>query len=496
MEFKSGESRTQALLMPDCVDDYVGAEDPVRFIDVFITTLDLEELQFTRPHPKETGRPAYDPKDLLKLYVWGCLNRVRSSRRLETETKMNLGAIWLLGRLTPDYRTIARFRQENAGVLKQVFRSFVKECMKWGLYGRELAALDGSKFKAVNAKDRTFTKEKLQKRIERIDEKVQEYLFELDANDTAEAALDQAPVVDLKRIIGELRERKTRYQGYLEELETTGEPQKSLTDPESRLMVNNGKGEVGYNVQTVVDAKYKLIAEFEVTNQCNDRNQIAPMGKKAQEILETDTLKVITDAGYDSAQDIVEAMRDGIEVHVAGTDFDVCLPVEEGEDQREIASHQDGRCVYLRDRNIAVCPMGKVLYPGWYKKSRGHGVFYNREACKQCTCKCTKEKYGRKYQVPLPEGRFTKEYNDEGLKVRQRRITGDKGLVKERKSIAEHPFGTVKQSMDGRYCLLKGIQKVRGEFSLLFLAYNIKRAIKILGIRRMLEAYRPLSVAA
>jgi len=486
MEFISGESRSQTLLLPDSIEDYVDDNNPVRVIDAYINSLCLGGLEFSKPEPNDTGRPMYDPKDMLKLYVYGYMNRIRSSRRLETESKRNLEVIWLLRRLTPDHKTIARFRHDNAAALKNVFRDFVKLCMKAELYGRELIAIDGSKFKAVNSKDRNYTKEKLAGRISRIDERIKEYLEELERGDLKEnAASGEKSAKEIKGIISRLTERKEKYHEYKEELERTGETQKSLTDPDSRLMLSNGKMDICYNVQTAFDAKNKLVAEFEVTNKANDSNQITPMALSAKETMETEKIKAVTDAGYDSAKDIAEAISQGIDVHVAGTDYDICVPANDGE-KTEITDHHNGRCVYNAERNIALCPMGKVLYPKSYKKGRGHGVFYNSEACKGCASKCTKEVRGFRHEVKMAEEEFSKEYNEKDLLVKQVRIRADKGLTKDRKSIAEHPFGTIKRAMEAGYCLTKGFRGVGGEFSLVFLAYNIKRAINILGVRKLI----------
>ncbi|MCL2472813.1 MAG: transposase, partial [Treponema sp.] len=293
-------------------------------------------------------------------------------------------------------------------------------------------------------------------------------------------------------IVNSLRNHKERYQGYADELEKTGEKQKSLTDPDSRLMTSNGmKMDVCYNVQTAVDAENKLIVDFEVSNQGNDKNFIAPMAKKAQEILETEKITAVADAGYESIGDILKAREQGVDVHVAGTDFDVCIPAKEGEASKEITSHHKGRCVYIRERNIALCPMGNVLYPSSHKRNKKKGpwgVFRNSEACKQCPSRCTKDASGRiDYLVPMKKEDFSKEYNAQNLAVKQIRIKPDKEIVKLRKSIVEHPFGTVKRAMDAGYCLTKRLKNVSGEFSLTFLAYNLKRAINILGCRKMIE---------
>ena len=487
MEFIRGADRNQMILFPDSIDDYVDENNAVRVIEAYIDSLELSALGFAKAQPNDTGRPMFAPKDLLKLYVYGYMNRVRSSRRLETESKRNLEVIWLMRKLSPDHKTISRFRHDNAAALKNVFRNFVKLCANLGLYGKELVAIDGSKFKAVNSKDRNFTSKKLQERMARIDVKIEEYLHELNEKDELEDSAEQTKSVEeITEIIAKLSARRTLYESYAADLAQTGETQKSLTDRDSRLMMTNGKTDVCYNVHTVVDSQNKLMIAFDVTNNSSDDNQITPMAELAKEILEVDTLTVAVDAGYDCAQDIVNAMNRGVDIHVAGTDFDICIPRNETT-EIEISTNKDGRCVYFAERNIALCPMGQVLYPGYYKKGSGHGVFYNYGACKQCTCSCTKETRGRRYHVPMGESDFSKDYNDKELYIRQIRIAPNKKIIKQRKSIAEHPFGTIKRNMDAGYCLTKGFKNVSAEFALTFLAYNLKRVINILGSKKLVE---------
>jgi len=494
MEFIRGESREQTIMLPDNVNDYVDDNNAVRVIDAYVNSLNLYELGFTKPEPAETGRPPYDPKDILKLYVYGYMNRIRSSRRLEAESKRNLEVIWLIGKLSPDHKTIARFRHDNGKALKNVFLNFVKLCVRLDLYGKELAAIDGSKFKAVNSRSRNFTEQQLKDKVAKIGGKIEAYLKELEIRDADEnAAGVEKSAEEIANIVTELSKSKERYQGYADELERTGEKQKSLTDGDSRLMPSNGKMDVCYNVQTAVDAKNKLIVDFEVTNQGNDRNFITPMATAVQEILETKKIGVVADAGYESIQDMLASMDKGVEVHVAGTDFDVCVPAQDGE-QNKISSHHDGRCAYAAGRNIVLCPMGNVLYPNFHKKTKrtkggGVGVFSNYDACQRCVCKCTTDARGRyKHQVPMEKSAFSKTYNDKDLLVKQIRIKPDKTKIKQRKSIVEHPFGTIKRGMDSGYCLTKGLKNVLGEFSLAFLAYNIKRVINIIGIGRLIES--------
>jgi transposase len=487
MNFIEGEDRNQITLIPDNVEDYVDESNSVRVIEAYVDSLDLAALSFVKTRPHETGRPMYNPRDLLKLYVYGYMNRIRSSRRLETETKRNLEVMWLLRRLTPDHKTIARFRHDNTAALKNVFRDFVKLCMRLDLYGKELIAVDGSKFKAVNSKERNFGAKKLKERIARIDTKIEEYLKQLESGDAKENIADaKKPAEEIARILSELAERKTFYESCADELARTGETQKSLTDPDSRLMPANGKSDVCYNIQTAVDAKNNMIAEFEVTNGAADKNRLTPTAERAKEILDVQTIEVIADAGYDSIQDIVKSMDCGIVPHVAGTDFDICVPTEESATEK-ITRHKNGRCVYCADRNTVLCPMGHVLYPGYYKRSKGCGVFYNSDACKQCTCKCTKEAKGRRHEVPMKESDFSKVFNDKSPNVKQIRISPDAAVIKRRKSIVEHPFGTIKRNMDTGYCLTKGLKNVSGEFSLTFLAYNLKRAINILGSKTLIQ---------
>ena len=487
MNFISGENRSQITLMPDSVDDYVGDNNSARVIEAYINSLNLANLGFAKPLPHDTGRPMYNPKDLLKLYVYGYMNKIRSSRRLETEPKRNLEVIWLLGRLSPDHKTIARFRRDNSVALKNVFRDFVKLCMNLNLYGKELVAIDGSKFKAVNSKDRNFTDKKLLDRIARINARIEEYLQELEYRDRKEdTAVDEKTAEEIAEIITELAERKELYQSYMEELTQTGESQKSLTDPDSRLMLANGKLDICYNVQTAVDSKHKMVVDFGITNNAADKNQLAPMVARTIERLETEQLSIVADAGYDSIQDIVKCMEQGVTAHVAGTDFDICLPAEMISD--EIVSHTNGRPVYIAQRNIVLCSMGKVLRPGFYQKAKGMGVFYNVKECNKCTYRCTSEKRGRRHQVPMRESDFSKVYTDKDLLVKQVRIIPDKQIIKQRKSIVEHPFGILKRNMDFGYCLTRGIDNVGGEFSLAFLAFNLKRAINILGAAKIIEA--------
>jgi hypothetical protein len=353
-----------------------------------------------------------------------------------------------------------------------------------GVYGKEPAATGGSMSMAVNSREWNFTTGKLRDRTGHLGGRIEEYLKELEENDGKESAgCGEKSAEEIKRIAGELSVRKAWYESCEEELERNGETQKLLTDGESRLMVVNGKIDVCYNVQTAVDAKHKLVVELEVTSKGTDYNQLTPVVGRTKTAMGTETLAAVADAGYDSAQDIAGSMTQGAVPHAAGTDFDMCVPTEEAETEA-IVSQKDGQCVYPAKRNLAVCPMGKTLYPSFYRKFTKQGVFYNREACKGCGCKCTKEGM-QGHQGPVTEEDFSKPCNDTGLSVKQVRIKADEGIIRRRKSIVEHPFETIKRGMEAGYYLTRGLRTVTGEFSLTFPAYNLKRIINIPGCQKL-----------
>jgi transposase len=486
MKFISANNRNQIVLFPEKIDDYVDENNTVRVINEYIDALDLNKLGFMKAQPNKTGRPMYDPKDLLKLYIWGYMNKIRSSRCLETETKRNIEVMWLLRKLSPDHKTISRFRHDNRLALKNLFKDFVKLSTTLNLYGKELVAIDGSKFKAVNSKDRNFGTKKLKERIERIDKRIEEYLKQLEEEDVKEDEIDnKKSKKEIKAIIKDLGKRKVKYTGYVGDLEQSDETQKSLTDKDSRLMTSNQKFEVSYNVQTAVDEKNKMIAEFDVTNNASDQNQLSNMAEKASKILETSKLEVVADKGYNSASDIIKCERNKIRTHVASVKMDACVPTSKDK-QENITKHKNGKTVYIQERNIALCPMGKVLYPRMYKEKRKCGIFSNSSACIKCKFKCMSSPYQR-FEIKMLKSDFLKPYNDSDLFVKQIHINSDEEIVKKRKSIVEHPFGTIKRNMNAGYCLTKGFENVGGEFALTFLAYNLKRAINILGTKKLIE---------
>ena len=489
MEFIIGENREQSSLLPDCLDDYIDEENTARVIDAYVESLDMFQLGFEKSLPNETGRPMYDPKDLLKLYIYGYMNRVRSSRNLERESHRNLEVIWLLRKLTPDHKTIARFRQQNPKALKNVFRDFVRLCSGLGLYGKELIAVDGSKFKAWNTKDRNFTKGKITDRIHRIDKKIEQYITELDEQDKVESNDTEEPrATKVQEIIQQLTERKKRLQTFSEELKSGEETQISLTDPDSRLMKTKDGLDVCLNVQTAVDSKNKMVVEFDVSNQVQDKNMMAPMARKATEILEAGPMIIVADNGYDSVSDVAQVVQAGHTPVVAGGAYEFCFPTEEKQAETiDDYNPEIARSVFFPERNVFICPMGKMLHPSAYCRSKHVARYMNTAACKTCLHKCTSSRYYAAERLIKPS-EFSRQYDDCPLPLKKVYVRPNKEIVRLRKCIVEHPFGSVKRNLGVSYLLLRGKQKAEGEISLAFLAYNLKRAIHILGTKKLIQA--------
>lgn len=489
MKYIAGQDRTQITMFPAVMDDYVTEDNPVRVIDAFVDSLDMVALGFSSAILKDTGRPPYAPQDLLKLYIYGYFNRIRSSRRLEKECYRNLEVIWLLSGLRPDHKTISRFRHDNPVAIRNTFRAFVKLCNRCGLYGKELLSIDGSRFSAVNSKDRNFNEQKLKERIANIDAKIERYLADLDENDASGAELPSD--ADIHRIVKELVERREQYEQMLSDMRANDQTQVSLTDPDCRRMNKAGRDIiVGYNVQTAVDSKNGLIAEYDVTNSSSDMGLMHDVAVKSKAALEIDThIDLIADKGYNASSDIANCYTEQMTAHVCMDidSFDIC--VETDEEMEKPTSHLNGRCVYLEDRNICICPLGEILYPATYRWDKRCTKFYNSKACRICKQRCTLT-VQKQFEVSMPPSKFTKEYNAEGLKIKQVRITPDRELLKKRKCLSEHPFGVVKRDMDADYLLTKGFTMVDAEFALAFMVFNMKRALTLLGTEKLIQAAR------
>lgn len=486
MNYIQGDDRHQVMMLPPILDDYVAENNPTRVIDAFVDSLDLTELSFAKSDLAPTGRPPYSPYDLLKLYLYGYFNKVRSSRKLETETHRNIEVMWLLNNLKPDHKTISRFRKDNLVRIKKVFDSFVKLCLKANLYNRHLISIDGSQFAAVNSKERNYSARKLQDRINRINNHISGYLTEIESRDNEDNKVSDNE--NVSEVIAQLKARKSKYEGMLEALEKTGETQISLTDPDSRLLTKLNSHKMAYNVQTAVDGDNALIIDFEVVNS-NDRGNMHRLAARCKNILETDSLTSLADKGYISATDIAKCITDGINANVCMDEKTLNFCIETEEECAKPIAYNNGRIVYLKKRNICVCPMGEVLYPGSYRKKRHIARYYNTKACAKCTQKCTSARFAEG-EVVMKKHEFSKKYDDGDLKLKQIDYVPDKQLLKRRKSLSEHPFGIVKRGMGADYLLLKRISGATAEMAFIYLAFNMKRAINILGIGKIMQAIR------
>lgn len=481
MQHVTGTPREQITLFPEAIEDYITDENPVRFIDAFVDALDLAKLGFQKVELSETGRPPYHPGDLLKLFIYGYLNKIRSSRRLERETARNLEVRWLLHNLHPDHKTISDFRTQNRTALRDVTRQFVLLCQKLDLFSADLVAIDGSKFKAANSKKRNFTKKNLRERIRRIDRSIEDYLTLLETTDEEEARLPHHDAQALQAKIATLRERLQRYQALLAELDQSGRDQVSLTDPDSRLMVSNGKADVSYNVQVAVDRKHKLIVDHEVTNDLNDRYQLAPMAKRAKETLAVETLEVVADKGYATPTELKACEDSGITPYVPVPD-----PTERRKSNVPTPDYYHARFRYDKERDLYVCPQNEeltLLYKTWHRK---HWTsVYGAAACRSCPVKsqCTINKHGR---------RINRSDHEEVVDRVRQRVREHPDKLQERKSLSEHPFGTLKHAWHQGYFLTRGLHKVRSEAALSVLAYNLKRVIDILGVPALIRALAPV----
>ena len=473
MAYIPGTDRTQSVLLPDVLDDFVTAANPVRFLDAFVAQLDLAALGFQRTVPADTGRPGYDPGDLLRLYLYGYLHRIRSSRRLEEETHRNVELMWLLRRLVPDFKTIADFRRDHPAALKGVGREFIVLCRRLNLFGGELLAVDGSKFRAVNARDRSYTPARLATLQRDIDRTIARYLRELERQDQAEAGTERPSAEGLREKIATLQQRRARYEALQQELAASGETARSLTDPDSRPMMSGGRIEVCYNVQTAVDAKHKLIVAEDVTNAAGDRDQLSPMATGAQARLGDATPVVVADQGYYHGTEIKRCLDAGLTPLVP-------RPLTSANEARGLFTKDD--FVYDPAADAYRCPAGETLTYRSTTLELGRLIKnYRTSACGRCALKprCTRNRDGRK---------ITRWVDEHLLEAMEHRLARDRALFAQRKALSEHPFGTMKRAMDQGYFLLKGLRKVRGEFSLTVLAYNLKRVFNLVGVPRLVEA--------
>jgi transposase len=475
--FVEGLDRGQSTLFPETLEDFVAEDNAVRVIEAFVEALDLGELGFGGVDPKATGRPAYHPSVLLKLYIYGYLNRVQSSRRLEREAGRNLEVMWLCGRLVPDHKTIADFRKDSGPAIRKVCAQFVTLCRQLGLLATASVAIDGSKFKAVNNRDRNFTAAKMTRRREQIEKSVARYLHQLDSADRQEPSEALAMrTTRLEEKIAKLKEE----MGRLEKLEAlrqeAPDQQISLTDPDARSMATSGRGSgtVGYNVQAAVDTEHHLIIAHEVINVGNDRAQLSPMAKKAKATLDVDELDVVADRGYFDSEEILACDEAGITVTLP-------KPMTSGAKAKGRFGKQDFR--YVADEDVYICPAGERLIYRYTNEEKGLVLRrYWTNACQGCGLKdrCTTGK----------ERRVTRWEHEHVLEAVQRRLDENPQKMRQRRETVEHPFGTIKARMGATHFLMKSLKNVRTEMALSVLAYNLTRVMNILAIGPLIQAMR------
>jgi transposase len=474
--FVEGEDRRQAVLLPEYLDDYVSEENPVRVIDVFVEELDLGVLGFAGVVPEATGRPAYHPSVLLKIYVYGYINQIASSRRLEREAQRNVELMWLTGRLAPDFKTIADFRKDNGPAIRATCRRFIDLCRRLDLFSHAVAAIDGSKFKAVNARDKNFTRGKLKKRMDQVEASIEHYMAALETTDRQEGELAQARSIRLKDKIAALRQQMAAFDALEPVVHAAPDQQISLTDPDARSMATSGRGSgvVGYNVQAAVDAKHHLIVAHEVTNVGNDRAQLANMAGQAKAAMGTDRLDVLADRGYFSGEEVLACGPLGVTPYVP-------KPLTSGSKAKGRFGKQD--FIYLADDDVYRCPARETLTRRFTSVEDGMNLYvYWTPKCTGCPLKnrCTSGK----------ERRIKRWEHEAVIDAMRERLDQQPDAMRVRRATVEHPFGTLKGWMGSTHFKTRTLDKVRTEMSFHVLAYNLKRMIAILGVQPLMQVMR------
>lgn len=474
--FIEGENRHQCTLLPELLDDYIAQDNSVRVIEAFVDELDLFGLGFTKVQPKQTGRPAYHPSSLLKIYIYGYLNRVQSSRRLERETQRNLELMWLTGRLSPDFKTIADFRKDNGHAIKAVCRQFVMICRNINLFSESMIAIDGSKFKAVNNRDRNYTRAKIKRRIAAIDKSLNRYLAQLDGFDLQEQAVEPAKMQHINKQLASLKQQMADAKKMEQLVEESPGHQVSLTDPDARAMGTTARssGVVGYNVQTAVDTKHLLIVEHDVTNKTSDRGQLSRMAIKARDAIGVDKLDVIADRGYFNSEEIKVTVDAGITPYVPKS-------MTSGNIAKGLFDRRD--FIYIAEDDEYRCPAGERLPNRMTTVEKGKKMIrYWSSNCQTCKLKskCT----------PSKQRRVTRWEHEAVLEMVQQNMNRKPTMMQTRKQTVEHPYGTIKSWMGAMHFQTRGLNRVATEMSLHVLAYNLRRMINIFGVEPLMKIVR------
>lgn len=471
MNHRSGLDRSQTLLFPERLEDYIASENPVRFLDAFVAQQDLKSLGFAKAQCADTGRPAYDPATLLKLYLYGYLHRIRSSRLLEAECHRNVEVIWLTGKQAPDHKTIADFRKVNLKPFQAVHRQFRLLCHKLDLFGAQLVGLDGTKLSGVNSKDANFNEKKLRELIQRADAQLAEYLAALDNADAAEPAPRLLSQADLQARIAALRDKRDWHTELLAQLDNE-QTQISVTDPDARRMRTRQGSVVGYNAQAVVDHKNKLIVADDVTNQETDLQQLSGMAKDAKANLNAGQLEVVADTGYCTTAQVAQCQEHQITPYVPKADTSA---------NTAQGLFGKSRFIYDPQKDVYICPAGSTLTYRFNTDEKGRELRYYRASdCKRCALRkqCTRNQANRT---------ITREEDEALMEAMAARLKANPQIMKLRKQLCEHPFGTIKRFFGYTHFLLKGLVKVRAEWSLMTLVYNLKRVLNLVGFEKLMQ---------
>jgi transposase len=474
--YVEGENRSQSTLFPESLDEYITEDNPVRVVDVFVDELDLKQLGFDRAEPEITGRPGYHPGTMLKIYIYGYLNRLQSSRRLERETQRNVELMWLTGRLSPDFKTIADFRRDNGKAIQRVCREFIELCRRLKLFSEAIVAIDGSKFKAVNNRDQNFTAGKLKARMQHLEESVARYLADLDRADHDPTPVSEARSEHLRHKIETIRAHLQELKAVSAQLTNVPEGQISRTDPDARSIATSarGSGIVGYNVQVAVESAHHLIVAHEVTNAGHDRAQLSPMGKQTQEAMGVEKLTALADRGYYKGEEILECERVGIAALVP-------KPQTSNNQAKGLFDKRDFR--YIPEDNEYRCPAGQRAVWRFTTVEREQTIHkYWSSACPRCPIKvqCTTSEYRR----------ITRWEHEAVLDAMQAQLEQTPQASRVRRQTVEHVFGTIKAWMGATHFLTRTMPRVSTEMSLHVLAYNLKRVMQIIGVGPLMQALR------
>ncbi|MCP4407312.1 MAG: IS1182 family transposase, partial [Gammaproteobacteria bacterium] len=452
--------------------DYIAEDNSIRIVDAFVDKLILKELGFDRADPSDTGRPGYLPATMLKIYIYGYLNRIQSSRRLERESYRNVELIWLTGRLMPSFKTIADFRKDNKKAIRRVCTEFVGVCREFGLFSATLVAIDGSKFKAVNSRDKNFTQKSVKRRLKKTQANIDRYLEMLDQADQEEPEIREVTALELKQKIASMEAKMAQLKTHEAEVEAHPDSQVSLTDPDARSMMKAGGGStVGYNVQTAVDSKHHLIAAHEVTNAPSDRSQLSSMADKAAAALDTKALTVIADPGYYKGEEIVDCYA---------AEITALVPKTDSSHSKAKGRYSKADFRYDAQHNEYICPAGQRLTYRFDSVEKGKTQWvYMTYQCSSCPLQS---------QCTTSHAKRIKRWEKEDiLDAADALLEQNPDAMRQRKRLVEHPYGTIKHWMGSTHFLMKRLPNVQAEMSLHVLAYNLRRAINVLGVAKIME---------